>query len=122
MLSMVPMVPAEVGYNIAKRQAAGEGVSAWDLLILLVEYIQGQLTDVVALVQPAINSAPFATAGGTRSKSLGAIKLPAVVNPSPAQRKFMSQRLEATLGHCHKELPRVTQPSGFNQQTIKLVA
>ena len=81
---LLPMVPAEVGYKIAKRQARGEAVTVWDLLLMLVEYIQGRSDEVKALVQPAINFASHATLDGTRDNSLGAITLPAVLNPSPA--------------------------------------
>ena len=93
------MVPAEVGHKIVKRQARGEAVTVWDLLLMLVEYIQGRSDDVKAVVQPAINFASYATVEGTRGNSLGALTLPAVLNPRPALQKLMSQRLESTLGH-----------------------
>ena len=119
---LLPMVPGEVGYKIARRQARGEAVTVWDLLFMLVEYVQGRSDDVKAVVQPAINFASFATVEGTRGNSQGALTLPAVLNPSPALRKFMSQRLETTLGHREKQQPVIAQPSMFAQRTVQQVA
>jgi len=65
-IPIMPMVPAEVGYKIAKRQTTG-GTTAWELLLLLVEYINGRSTAVVNLVQPAMKYAAYAATVEKRS-------------------------------------------------------